>query len=149
VNVAVAADHAGLPLRATVADAVAAAGHTPVLMGPDSGEPADYPDVAVLVAGAVTAGGADRGVIVCGSGAGVTVAANKLHGIRAAVAHDTYTAHQMVEHDDVNVLTLGARVIGPELAAEVVRAFCGAAFTGEERHARRLAKVRALDDDCE
>jgi ribose 5-phosphate isomerase B len=145
VNVAVAADHAGLPLRATVAEAVEASGHTPVLMGPDSGQPVDYPDVAVIVAEAVTSGRADRGVIVCGSGAGVTVAANKLHGIRAALAHDTYTAHQMVEHDDVNVLTLGARVIGPELAAEVVRAFCGAVFSGEERHARRLAKVKALD----
>jgi ribose 5-phosphate isomerase B len=145
VRIAVAADHAGLPLRATVAEAVEASGHEPVLMGPDSGEPVDYPDVAVIVAEAVTSGRTDRGVIVCGSGAGVTVAANKLHGIRAALAHDTYTAHQMVEHDDVNVLTLGARVIGPELAAEVVRAFCGAAFSGEERHARRLAKVKALD----
>ncbi|MGH9223300.1 MAG: RpiB/LacA/LacB family sugar-phosphate isomerase [Acidimicrobiales bacterium] len=145
MNVAVAADHAGLPLRATVADAVEAAGHTPVLMGPDSGEPVDYPDVAVIVAEAVTSGRTERGVIVCGSGAGVTVAANKLRGIRAALAHDTYTAHQMVEHDDVNVLTLGARVIGPELAAEVVRAYCGAVFSGEERHARRLAKVRELD----
>ena len=145
MNVAVAADHAGLPLRATVAEAVEASGHTPVLMGPDSGEPVDYPDVAVIVAEAVTSGRTDRGVIVCGSGAGVTVAANKLHGIRAALAHDTYTAHQMVEHDDVNVLTLGARVIGPELAAEVVRAYCRAVFSGEERHARRLAKVKALD----
>ena len=141
----VAADHAGLPLRPVVADAVEAAGHEAVLLGPDSGEPVDYPDVAVVVAQAVTTGEAERGVIVCGSGAGVTVAANKLRGIRAALAHDTYTAHQMVEHDDVNVLTLGARVVGPALAAEIVRAYCGAVFTGEERHARRLAKVRRLD----
>lgn len=146
MRVAVAADHAGLALRATVAEAVESAGHEAVLLGPDSGDPVDYPDVAVVVADAVAGGGADRGVIVCGSGAGVTVAANKLRGIRAALAHDTYTAHQMVEHDDVNVLTLGARVIGPALAAEIVGAFCGASFTGEERHARRLAKVRRLDD---
>lgn len=144
---AVAADHAGLPLRATVAGAVEAAGHEVVLLGPDSGDPVDYPDVAVTVGEAVTTGSTQRGVIVCGSGAGVTVAANKLRGIRAALAHDTYTAHQMVEHDDVNVLTLGARVVGPALAAEIVRAFCSATFTGEERHARRLAKVRRLDED--
>jgi ribose 5-phosphate isomerase B len=141
VRIAVAADHAGLPLRPIVADAVTAAGHQPLLLGPDSGEPVDYPDVARVVADAVVGGDAERGVIVCGSGAGVTVAANKLRSIRAALAHDTYTAHQMVEHDDVNVLTLGARVIGPALAAEIVTAFCGATFTGEERHARRLAKV--------
>lgn len=142
-----AADHAGLPLRPVVAGAVEGAGHVAVLVGPDSGEPVDYPDVAVVVAGALTGGDADRGVIVCGSGAGVTVAANKLRGVRAALAHDTYTAHQMVEHDDVNVLTLGARVIGPALAAEIVAAFCGTTFTGEERHARRLAKVHRLDEE--
>ena len=146
MRIAVAADHAGLPLRETVADAVGKAGHEPVLLGPDSGEPVDYPDVAVVVAEAITQGTVERGVIVCGSGAGVTVAANKIHNIRAALAHDTYTAHQMVEHDDVNVLTLGARVIGPALAAEIVGAFCGAVFSGEERHARRLDKVRQLDE---
>ncbi len=147
MRVVVAADHAGLPLRPTVAEAVEGAGHEAVLLGPDSGEPVDYPDVAVVVAEALTDGRADRGVIVCGSGAGVTVAANKLRGIRAALAHDTYTAHQMVEHDDVNILTLGARVIGPALAAEIVNAFCGATFSGEERHARRLAKVNKLDEE--
>jgi ribose 5-phosphate isomerase B len=147
MRVVVAADHAGLPLRPTVAEAVEGAGHEAVLIGPDSGEPVDYPDVAVVVAEALNAGRADRGVIVCGSGAGVTVAANKLRGIRAALAHDTYTAHQMVEHDDVNVLTLGGRVIGPALAGEIVTAFCGATFTGEERHARRLAKVNRLDEE--
>ncbi|HEX6596347.1 MAG TPA: RpiB/LacA/LacB family sugar-phosphate isomerase [Acidimicrobiales bacterium] len=147
MRVVVAADHAGLPLRPTVAEAVEGAGHEAVLIGPDSGEPVDYPDVAVVVAEALNAGRADRGVIVCGSGAGVTVAANKLRGIRAALAHDTYTAHQMVEHDDVNVLTLGGRVIGPALAGEIVTAFCGATFTGEERHARRLAKVNKLDEE--
>jgi transaldolase len=141
MRIAIAADHAGLPLRAVVADAVTGAAHEPVLMGPDSGEPVDYPDIAAIVAEAIVTGNARRGVIVCGSGAGVTVAANKLRLIRAALAHDTYTAHQMVEHDDVNVLTLGARVIGPALAAEVVTAFCGATFSGVERHARRLSKV--------
>lgn len=143
--VAVAADHAGLALRALVADAVAAAGQVPLLVGPDSGEPVDYPDVARVVADAIVAGRAVRGVIVCGSGAGVTVAANKLPLIRAALAHEPYTARQMVEHDDVNVLTLGARVIGPALAREVVAAFVAAAFSGEARHARRLSKVLDLE----
>jgi ribose 5-phosphate isomerase B len=145
MKVALAADHAGLPLRAPLADVVRAAGHDPVLVGPDSGEPVDYPDVAVVLAQAVLSGAAERGVLVCGSGAGATIAANKLRGIRAALAHDTYTAHQMVEHDNVNVCTLGARVIGPALAADVVAAFLGATFTGEERHVRRLAKIDALD----
>ena len=147
MRVAVAADHAGLPLRSAVADAVTAAGHEPVLLGPDSGEPVDYPDVARIVAHAIHTGDARRGVIVCGSGAGVTVAANKLPLVRAALAHDTYTAHQMVEHDDVNVLTLGGRVIGPLLAAEVVAAFCRAEFSGEERHARRLSQVLAAENE--
>jgi transaldolase len=147
VRVAIAADHAGLPLRGRIADAVAGAGHEPMLLGPDSGEPVDYPVVARVVAQAIATGQARRGVIVCGSGAGVTVVANKLPLIRAALAHDTYTAHQMVEHDDVNVLTLGGRVIGPELAAEVVTAFCGAEFTGEARHARRLSQVLAAENE--
>ena len=145
MKVALAADHAGLPLRASLAEVVRAAGHEAVLVGPDSGEPVDYPDVAVVLAAAVLDGTAQRGLLLCGSGAGATIAANKLRGIRAALAHDTYTAHQMVEHDNVNVCTLGARVIGPALAADVVTAFLRAAFTGEERHVRRLAKIDALD----
>ena len=147
MRIAVAADHAGLPLRPAVADAVTGAGHEPVLLGPDSGDPVDYPEVARVVARAIATGDARRGVIVCGSGAGVTVAANKLPLVRAALAHDTYTAHQMVEHDDVNVLTLGGRVIGPALAAEVTAAFCRAEFSGEERHARRLSQVLAAENE--
>lgn len=107
MNVALAADHAGLPLREIAAKAVLAAGHEPVRVGPDSGEPVDYPDVARELASALLDGRAERGILVCGSGAGATIAANKIRGIRAALAHDHYTAHQMVEHDDVNVLTMG------------------------------------------
>ena len=144
MRVAVGADHAGAPLLDVVCEAVEAAGHEPELIGePVAGD--DYPDVALAVGRVVVARAAERGIVVCGSGAGVAVAANKLHGIRAAMAHDTYTAHQMVEHDDVNVLALGARVIGPALAADVVTAFVGAAFSGEERHVRRLGKVHEME----
>jgi ribose 5-phosphate isomerase B len=105
----------------------------------------DYPDIAEVVGRAVIDGRADRGVIVCGSGAGVAIAATKMDGIRAAVVHDTYTAHQAVEHDDMNVLCLGARVVGPELSADILRAYVGASFTGEERHLRRLGKIHELE----
>lgn len=145
MKVALAADHAGLPLRQVAAEAAAAAGHEPVLVGPDSGEPVDYPDVALELCRAILDGRAERGILVCGSGAGATIAANKIRGIRAALAHDHYTAHQMVEHDDVNVLTMGARVLGVEPAKEIVLAFLGAAFAGEERHRRRLSKVLELE----
>ena len=144
--VAIAADHAGVPLLAPVVQAVEAAGHDVLSVGAPEVDPADdYPDVARVVGQAVLDGRAQRGIVVCGSGAGVTVAANKLRGIRAATAHETYTAHQMVEHDDVNVLALGARVIGPAVAAEVVTAFVGASFSGEDRHRRRLAKIVELE----
>jgi ribose 5-phosphate isomerase B len=146
MRVAVAADHAGAPWLDVVRAVVEDAGHDVEVIGqPVDGD--DYPDVARAVARVVVAGGAARGIVVCGSGAGVAVAANKVHGIRAAMAHDTYTAHQMVEHDDVNVLALGARVIGPALAVEVVAAFVGAEFSGEERHVRRLGKVREMEKD--
>src|SRR6266545_4080912 len=143
MKVAIAADHAGLPLRPTIADAVRAAGHEPLLYGPDSAPPEgiDYPLVAEAVADALDATDAERGILVCGSGAGVTIAANKLPGIRAAYAADHYTGHQMVEHDHVNVLTLGARVMGPEVAAEIVEAFVNAVPSTEERHLRRLGEV--------
>jgi len=149
VKVAIAADHAGLPLRPTVADAVRAAGHEPVLYGPDTAPPEgiDYPLVAAAVADALEATDAERGVLVCGSGAGVTIAANKLPGIRAAYAADHYTGHQMVEHDHVNVLTLGARVMGPEVAAEIVNAFVNAVPSTEERHLRRLGEILDLERD--
>ncbi len=144
--VAIAADHAGRPLLDLVAQVVHAAGHEPLLVGPTTDDAQDdYPDIARAVGLAVVAGAAERGVALCGSGAGVSVAASKMRGIRASVAHDVYTAHQMVEHDAVNVLTIGARVIGPEVAAEVVAAFVRASFSGEERHVRRLAKLAEME----
>jgi ribose 5-phosphate isomerase B len=145
VRIACAFDHAGFPLKPVVLETVRSAGHEPIDLGTDSTEPVDYPDVARKAADAVLDGTADRGVVVCGSGAGVSVAACKVPGIRATCAHDTYTARQSVEHDDVNVLCLGARVIGPALASECIRSFLGAQFTGEERHARRLAKIDAIE----
>ena len=138
---AVGFDHAGTPLRDSVLGAVEGAGHD----ASDLGVCDDYPDIAVLVGKAVLDGDADRGVIVCGSGAGVSVAACKLRGIRATVAHDTYTAAQCVSHDDCNVICLGARVIGPAYAADIVSAFAAASFSGEERHVRRLATVSGIE----
>ena len=141
LTVAIGHDHAGQPLRAVATTAVEGAGHVPLLVSADSTAPTDYPDVAAAVADAIATGRAQRGILICGSGAGVTVAANTNPHVRAALAHEEYTARQMVEHDDVNVLAFGARVIGPVLAAEVIRAFLGASFSDEERHARRLGKV--------
>jgi len=115
-------------------------------LGTHSEEPVDYPDYAAAVARAVADGKADRGLVVCGSGAGASIAANKVKGVRSAVTHDTYSAHQAVEHDDANVIAVGSRVIGSNLAAEIVDAFLAARFTGEERHIRRLAKVAALEE---
>ncbi len=144
--IAIAADHAGRPLLDRVAEVVRSAGHDALMVGPDASDPADdYPDIARAVGAAIVEGRAERGIALCGSGAGVSVAACKMKGIRASTAHDTYTAHQMVEHDSVNVLTVGARVIGPELAAAVVDAFVGATFSGEERHVRRLGKVMEME----
>jgi ribose 5-phosphate isomerase B len=145
VRIACAFDHAGFPLKPVVLETLSAAGHEPVDLGTWSTDPVDYPDTARSAAGAVVEGRAERAVIVCGSGAGVAVAACKVPGIRATTAHDTYTAHQAVEHDDVNVLCLGARVIGPALAAEIIAAYAMAEFSGEERHVRRLAKVTAIE----
>jgi ribose 5-phosphate isomerase B len=145
MRIACAFDHAGFPLKPVVLETIAAAGHEPIDLGTNSTDPVDYPDVARTAADAVLDGTAERAVVVCGSGAGVAVAACKVPGIRAATAHDTYTAHQAVEHDDVNVLCLGARVIGPALAADCIRNFLGAQFTGEERHVRRLNKIEAIE----
>jgi ribose 5-phosphate isomerase B len=145
MKIAAAFDHAGFPLKGLVIDTLTELGHEVIDLGTNSTEPVDYPDIALKGAGAVADGTAERSVVVCGSGAGVAVAACKVPGIRAACAHDTYTGHQCVEHDDVNVLCLGARVIGPALAADVIRAFAGAKFTGEERHVRRLAKIAAIE----
>jgi ribose 5-phosphate isomerase B len=145
MRIACAFDHAGFPLKALVLDAVRELEHEPVDLGTNSTDPIDYPDVARAAADAVLDGRAERAVLVCGSGAGVAVAACKVPGIRAATAHDTYTSHQCVEHDDVNVLCLGARVVGPALAADIIRAFLVASFTGEERHVRRLGKIEAVE----
>ncbi|MGD0862922.1 MAG: RpiB/LacA/LacB family sugar-phosphate isomerase [Candidatus Limnocylindrales bacterium] len=143
---AIGADHAGRVLQDRVCEALTTAGHRVLVVTTDpSDDDFEYPEIAQRVATEIREGRVDRGVLICGSGAGMTVAANKLHGIRACVAHDVYTAHQMVEHDDVNVLALGARVIGQELAAEIVWAFASASFSGEERHRRRVAKVARLE----
>ncbi|HEX4806454.1 MAG TPA: RpiB/LacA/LacB family sugar-phosphate isomerase [Conexibacter sp.] len=142
MRIACGFDHAGVPLRDAVLGALEQDGHAVL----DVGAFDDYPYAAAAVAQAL-ADGAERGVLVCGSGAGVSVAATKLPGVRAATVHDGYTAHQAVEHDDLNVLCLGARVVGPELAAEIVRAFAAARFSGAERHVRRLAQVDALARD--
>jgi ribose 5-phosphate isomerase B len=147
MKIACAFDHAGFPLKQLVLEIVASAGHEPVDLGTNSTDPVDYPDTARSAAELVRSGQADRAVVVCGSGAGVAVAACKFPGIRAACAHDTYTGHQAVEHDDVNVLCLGARVIGPALAGEVIEAFLAAKFTGEERHVRRLGKINAIEQE--
>ena len=141
MRIAVGFDHAGVPLREPVMEALRADGHEAA----DLGTCDDYPDIAVIVCGAVLAGDAERGVLVCGSGAGVAVAACKFKGIRAAVAHDTYTAAQCVSHDDCNIACLGARVVGSAYAADIVRAFAGASFSGEERHRRRLEKVLEIE----
>jgi ribose 5-phosphate isomerase B len=145
MRIACAFDHAGFPLKSMVLETVSAAGHEVVDLGTWSTDPVDYPDTARVAAEAVRSGEVDRSILVCGSGAGVAVAACKFPGIRAAVAHDTYTAHQAVEHDEVNVLCLGGRVVGPSLAAEIILSFLGASFTGEERHKRRLAKIDGIE----
>jgi len=145
MRIAIGADHAGFELKEDLAAHLRELEYEVVDVGTHSTDPVDYPDYAEAVGRAVLEGQADRGVLVCGSGVGASVAANKLPGIRAGLCHDTYSAHQGVEHDDMNVLVMGGRVIGPELARELVRAFLGANYTGEERHRRRLEKVRALE----
>ena len=145
MRIVVGADHAGYVLKQEVAEALRNSGHEVLDVGTNSTAPVDYPDSAEAVAKAVIDGRSERGVLICGSGVGASVAANKLPGIRAAVCHDTYSAHQGVEHDDMNVLVLGGRIVGPALALELVQAFVAARFSGEERHVRRLGKVKALE----
>lgn len=146
MRIAVGADHGGFPLKAEIVGLVARSGHAVVDCGASALDMADdYPDFAAAVGRAVAEGRADRGILLCGSGVGAAVAANKIPGVRACVCHDTYSARQGVEHDDLNVLCLGARVVGQELVGELVRAFLGAAFSGQERHRRRLEKVIALE----
>jgi ribose 5-phosphate isomerase B len=145
MRLALAADHAGYSLKQELGARLTQQGHSVLDLGTHSTAPCDYPDAAEAVANVIRDQQADRGIIVCGSGAGVSIAANKFPGIRAAVCHDTYTAHQAVEHDDMNVLCLGARIIGSALALEITTAFLGAAFSKEERHRRRLDKVLAIE----
>ena len=144
--VALAADHAGWPLRARIIRAVEQLGHRLLDCGSAEMVPGDdYPDVAAAVARAVVEGRAERGVVICGSGVGAAIAANKIRGVRACMCHDSFSARQGVEDDDMNVLCFGARVIGEELAADLLRDFLEAKFSGEERHARRVAKIAALE----
>src|SRR3989338_5952799 len=145
MKIAVACDHGGFPLKAKVIEIVRAAGHEVLDLGTDSPDPVDYPDYAKAIGEAIKQGAAERGVLLCGSGIGACVAANKMRGIRAGVAHDTYSAHQGVEHDDMNVLCLGARIIGEALAFEIAAAFTAAKFSGEDRHKRRLKKIDDLE----
>lgn len=145
MRLALAGDHAGWRLKDALADRLRAAGHEVVDLGAHGDAPSDYPDFAEAVGAAVAAGRAERGILVCGSGVGAVAAANKMPGILAGLCHDTYSAHQGVEHDQMNVLALGARVVGEALAAEIALAFAGAVFDGVPRHLRRVEKVRALE----
>jgi len=146
VKIALGTDHAGLDLKKVIATYLAQLGHDVTDVGAHEFDPVDdYPDFAAAVAHEVAVGNVDRGLLVCGSGVGASIAANKFVGVRAAMCHDTYSAHQGVEHDDMNVLCVGARVIGIEIAREVVVSFLGATFSGDERHVRRLNKVLAIE----
>ncbi len=146
MRVALAADHAGFELKEKIAAYLKQAGFEILDLGTHNEEPVDYPDFARAIAKALQEEKADRGILICGSGVGACVAANKMSTIRAGLCHDTYSAHQGVEHDDINVLCLGARVIGEELARELVSAFLAASFTGEERHRRRLDKIKEIEN---
>ena len=145
MRIAIGSDHAGFYLKGTLVGALRDGGHEVVDVGTDSDAAVDYPDYAEAVAVAVRRGTVDRGVMICGSGVGASVASNKIPGVRAAICHDTYSAHQGVEHDDMNILVLGARIVGAALAAEVLEAFLGARFSDEERHRRRIGKIRRLE----
>ena len=150
MKVAVGFDHAGFPLKHTVLEAVRDAGHEPMDMGTNSAEPVDFPDITKKVGQAVQTGEAERGILVCGSGIGACIAANKMKGVYASISHDTYSAAQGVMHDAMNVMCLGGRVIGPELAVVLVKAFLGARYIGEdpggERLARRVGKIRKMEE---
>jgi ribose 5-phosphate isomerase B len=145
MRIGLAADHAGFALKQHLLEVVRSLGHEVTDLGTDSEAPVDYPDYAEKLGMAVREGRVDRGILLCGSGVGASVAANKIPGIRAGICHDGYSAHQGVEHDDMNVLVLGARIIGPALADDLVKTFLAARYTHEERHVRRLGKVKALE----
>lgn len=145
MRVAIACDHAGFPLKETIIETVKNSGHEPVDLGTYNTDSVDYPDYAEKLGQAILDGMAERGILICGSGVGASIAANKIQGIYCGLCHDTYSAHQGVEHDDMNVLAMGARIIGTEVAKELVVAFLGAQFTAEERHQRRVGKVREIE----
>jgi ribose 5-phosphate isomerase B len=145
MKLVIGSDHAGFQLKVSIGDLLRSLGHEVLDVGAFNENPSDYPDFAEAVGRAVVDKKAERGVLICGSGVGASVAANKIPGVRAGMCHDTYSAHQGVEHDDINVLVLGSRVIGVMLAQDLVKAFLGAKFTNEERHVRRLAKVKAIE----
>jgi ribose 5-phosphate isomerase B len=145
MKIVIGSDHAGFQLKVAMGDVLRSLGQEVLDVGAFNENPSDYPDFAEAVGRAVLDGKAERGVLICGSGVGASVAANKLMGIRAAVCHDTYSAHQGVEHDQMNVLVLGSRIIGVKLAEELVKAFLAAKFTNEDRHVRRINKIRALE----
>ena len=145
MKIVIGSDHAGFQLKVAMGDLLRSLGHEVLDVGAFNENPSDYPDFAEALGQAVLDGKAERGVLICGSGVGASVAANKLPGIRAGMCHDTYSAHQGVEHDDINVLVLGSRVIGVKLAEDLLKAFLGAKFTNEERHVRRLGKVKAME----
>jgi ribose 5-phosphate isomerase B len=147
MKIAVASDHGGFPIKARIVDDLRRLGHDVMDLGTNSTEAVDYPDYAKAVAEAVLDGRAERSVLLCGSGAGACVAANKFRGIRSATCHDAFSAHQCVEDDDVNVLCLGARVVGPELALDLVRTYINARFSGAERHRRRLGKIAGFEEE--
>lgn len=149
MKIAIAGDHAGFPLKRLLQDILAREGHHLVDLGTHDETPSDYPDVARALGKAIVSGQAERGILVCGSGIGACVAVNKIRGIRGGVAHDIYSAHQGVEHDDMNVLCLGARVIGSAPAVEIVHSFLAARFTKEERHQRRLNKILDIERNQE
>lgn len=151
MRVAIGCDHAGYPLKVVAIEAVQAAGHQPVDLGTNNSSSVDYSDYAVKVGKTIQEGDATRGILICGSGVGICIAAGKMKGIYPAVCHDTYSAHQGVEHDNMNVLCIGGRVIGPELAREIITTFVNSSFIGndkgEERHKRRVEKVRKLEEN--
>lgn len=146
MKMVIGSDHAGFALKVAMGDLLRSLGHEVLDVGAFNENPSDYPDFAEAVGRAILDDKADRGVLICGSGVGASVAANKVMGIRAGMCHDTYSAHQGVEHDNINVLVLGSRVVGVKLAEDLVKAFLGAKFSQEERHVRRLGKIKALED---
>lgn len=145
-RIAIGSDHAGFSLKGDITAYLKGLGYEILDLGPHSADPVDFPDYAEAVGHAILTGEATRGVLICGSGVGVSVAANKMPGIRAALCHDIYSAHQSVEHDDVNVLALGAQVVGPAVAHELVKAFLEASFSGKENHRRRVEKIKAMEE---